>query len=168
MNPELPDAGQCHRARSAVLTDPNHRWPSLAVPVAQPKRVDTSGLLLEPREPDPPALALTPALIRARRQPSTRVDRGRLEYLPINPTPPRQASHHYLGCAPYIDAEHPDSVLGGFYPLNALIRSSPLHGTSTAGSNLGSVSAVHHLQALVKREPRRTGTPGQHIALLDR
>jgi hypothetical protein len=55
---DWPYTGQGHRPLPAVVTDPDSRWASLGVFVAQPKRQHSGGFLLEPREADPPALAL--------------------------------------------------------------------------------------------------------------
>ena len=105
---------------------------------------------------------------------------GFLEHLLAHLGAPRQAGHHGLGAPVGSTANTRPASSVFFHALNALIRSNPVHGTSTSGSRRRSVSAVftsrrhwlnanraapacratpHLLDRRVEAEPER-GVPG--------
>ncbi|MGH3961463.1 hypothetical protein [Mycobacterium sp.] len=61
VHPDGSDAGQCDRPGPVVIPYPDRGWFALEMLVAQPKRRDVAGLLLEPREADPFPFALARA-----------------------------------------------------------------------------------------------------------
>ena len=98
--------------RAVAVADPDRRRTAFGVLVAQPKRRGRPGLLLEPRETDPPARALAAAGIRPRRQCPTEVDGGFLEHLLAHFGPPRQAVHPQFGDTIGVDTEDSAGRLG--------------------------------------------------------
>ena len=95
-----------------MIADPDRRRAALRVLVAQPKRRHHSGFLLELREADPFAFALTRAGVRPGGQRPTAVHGGFFEHLLAYLGPPRQPGHHHLGDPIGVHGQHPARVLG--------------------------------------------------------
>jgi hypothetical protein len=114
--------------------------------VAQPKRCDRRGFLLEAGKSDPIAFALTGSELRPGRQRAAAVHGGFLEHLLAHLGAPRQPGHPHIGDTIGVDDEYRPASSVFFHALNALIKSNPLHGTSTSGLAFQAVSAVFHPQ----------------------
>ncbi|MEB3031728.1 hypothetical protein [[Mycobacterium] nativiensis] len=81
MHGDAADAGQGDGAWPVAIADADRRTSGFGVFVAQPKRRHRGGLLLEPREPDPLALAFPGTRIRPGFQSFAAVDGGFFEHL---------------------------------------------------------------------------------------
>jgi hypothetical protein len=166
---DQPDARQRDRPWAIIVADADGGRFAFGVFVAQPKRRDVCGLLLEARETDPLAFTLSGSRIRPRIQTLAQVDSGFLEHLLTHLTPPGQSGHQYLGVAVGIDGEHPPGVLGLLPRVERVdqVKPRPRHlntGIGLASSERG----FHEPKTLVEREPRCPGMPRQHFVLLDR
>ena len=113
--------------------------------------------------------ALARAGIRPRFQALAQVDSGFLEHLLTHLTPPRQAGHHDVGHAAGVDSEDAASGLGPLPRVKRIdqIKPHPRHLDTRIGFAVGE-RGFHRPQALIEREPRRPGMPGQQLVLLDR
>jgi hypothetical protein len=136
--------------------------------VAQPKRRHHAGFLLEAGKPHPLAPALTRATVRPGSQRPPAINGGFLEHLLTHLAPPRQSGNHNPGFTRRVDGHHPARVLGLLPRVERVdqIKPRPRHlgvGVSFALGERG----FHHRKAPVKREPGRSGMPGQHLLLLD-
>ena len=114
------------------------------------------------------AFALTGAGVRPGLQSFAEVYSGFLEYLLAHPGTPGQTRHHRVDGALGVHREDPAGVLGFLPPVERVdqIKPGPRHIDGGVGFTLVE-SGFHHLQALIEREPRRAGMPGQHLVLLD-
>ena len=131
MHPDLPDAGQGDRAGAAACRRPGSPTGGLlGVLVAQPKRRHRTGLLLEAGKADPLAFALTERESDHAASALPAVHGGFLEHLLAHP-----ARHGRpvttVSATPSVSTVKTRPASSDFFqPLNVLIRSNPVHGTS--------------------------------------
>src|SRR5215218_6446093 len=144
-----------------ALTDPNAIAATLALLVAQPEAVPTAPFAFAPREADP-VLPLAGFGLGVGGKCPTEVDRGLLEHLRGDLTPPPQARDLLGDGAAWGDDKQPASLLGLLPSVERLeqVESRPRHPDLRVCA-LGGKGIGDQLKALVVGESGRPGVPGE-------
>nr|WP_273735778.1 hypothetical protein [Mycolicibacterium septicum] len=168
MNRYLTNTRQSDRPCAPIITNPDCCWPTLGMPIAQPKSRRIACFLLESRETNLFALSPTGARIRPTFQPPAQVDSGLLEDLLTHLIPPRQPSNFHLSYARLVDGENAARIPRSLPSVKRInqIKTRPRRISRRVRAAFGK-RGFHHRQTLIESKPRRASMLGQHSPLLD-